>query len=239
LRCAFRTRILNSQAMVATARWRSRHPLADLMTKDNFSPVSAEAIEAFGDRVLRSQRRIASLHLRATDPQLHERQEAFAEASHELLVAMESLQVAEEELRQQQEALRQSHDELHTERDRLLRLFHQAPDGYLITDSDGKIVEANARAGELLGRDINRLQGKPLPLMVDEADRSRFRLLLNQLAKADWREEWIGSFSLAKGQSFRAALTTSVDRDAKGQVQSIRWSLRDISTREAPRLTTA
>lgn len=209
------------------------------MTEDNFSPVPADAIEAFRDRVLRSQRRIASLHLRATDPELHERQEAFAEASHELLIAMESLQVAEEELRQQQEALRQSHDELHTECDRLLRLFHQAPDGYLITDHDGKIVEANARAGQLLQRDLVRLVGKPLPLMVDEADRSRFRLLLVELRKADCRTEWVGTFTRVNGHGFRAALTSSVDRDGKGQVQSIRWSLRDISTRESPPLTTA
>jgi PAS domain S-box-containing protein len=208
------------------------------MNNPNLSPVPAEAIEAFGDRVLRSQRRIASLHLRATDPHLHERQEAFAEASHELLVAMESLQVAEEELRQQQEALCQQHDELYTERDRLLRLFHQAPDGYLITDRDGKVVEANARAGEMLHQDVDRLIGKLLPLMVDEADRPCFRHLLNRLGETDSREEWIGMISLANGQSFHAALTTAVDRAAKGQVQSIRWSLRDISTRDAPSLAT-
>jgi PAS domain S-box-containing protein len=208
------------------------------MSKANFSPVSTEAIEAFGDRVQRSQRRIASLHLRATDPQLHERQEAFAEASHELLVAMESLQVAEEELRQQQEALRQSHDDLHTERDRLLGLFNQAPDGYLVTDHDGKILEANTRAGELLQRDTARLVGKPLPLMVDEADRARFRQWLTSLGQVDSREEWIGTLALINGRSFRGAFTTAVERDAKGRVRSVRWSLRDISSRDAS-LTTA
>lgn len=209
------------------------------MSEETFSPVPAEAIDAFGDRVLRSQRRIASLHLRATDPHLHERQEAFAEASHELLVAMESLQVAEEELRQQQEALRQSHDELYAELDRLLRLFHQAPDGYLITDHDGKILEANQRAGELLQRDVDRLVGKPLSLMVEEGDRPRFRQLLTHLVKTDSREEWIGTISLVNGQSFQAALTTSVDRDPKGQLKTIRWLLRDISTRDCPTLASA
>jgi PAS domain S-box-containing protein len=204
------------------------------MSKANFSPVSGDAIEAFGDRVLRSQRRIASLHLRATDPQLHERQEAFAEASHELLVAMESLQVAEEELRQQQEALRQSHDHLHAERDRFLALFNHAPDGYLVSDHDGRILEANTRAGELLERDVVRLVGKPLPLMVEEADRSRFRQLLTSLGRGDLRGEWIATVALVNGRSFRAAFTTSVDRDAKGQVRSISWSLRDISSRDAP-----
>ncbi len=208
------------------------------MMREDFSPISAEAIAAFGERVLRSQRRIASLHLRATDPQLNERQEAFAEASHELLVAMESLQVAEEELRQQQEALRQSHDDLHAERDRLLQLFHQAPDGYLITNHNGMIEEANARAGAILQRDVTRLIGKPLPLMVHEVDRSRFRTLLANLGKTDSHGEWIGTLTPGNGRSFRAALTTSVDRDANGQVSTVRWSLRDISTRESPLLTT-
>jgi len=211
----------------------SSRALAGFMIKSDYSPVSAEAITAFGDRVLRSQRRIAALHLRATDPHLHEREEAFAEASHELMVAMESLQVAEEELRQQQEALRQSHDDAHADRERLLRLFHQAPDGYLVTDHCGMIQEANARAGEILQRDVGRLLGKPLPILVDEADRPRFRTLLSSLSKTESHGEWIGTLMLANGQSFRAALTTAVDRDPKGQVESVRWSLRNISTRES------
>jgi PAS domain S-box-containing protein len=209
------------------------------MTRDDYSPVSADAIADFGERVLRSQRRIASLHLRATDPQLYERQEAFAEASHELVMAMESLRVAEEELRQQQETLRQSHDEAYEDRARLLRLFHQAPDGYLVTDHNGIIQDANARAGEILQRDPGRLTGKPLPLLIDEADRPSFRTRLMNLAQTDSREEWIGTLAPANGRRFRAALTTSVDRDAKGQVESIRWSLRDISTREATQPVTA
>jgi PAS domain S-box-containing protein len=209
------------------------------MTTDDYSPISAEAIADFGERVLRSQRRIASLHLRATDPQLHERQEAFAEASHELLMAMESLRVAEEELRQQQETLRQSHDEVYEDRARLLRLYHQAPDGYLVTGRHGTIQDANATAGELLQRDPGRLIGKPLPLLVDEADRPSFRTWLTNLAKTDSREEWIGTLAPVSGRRFRGAMTTSVDRDAKGQVESIRWSLRDISTREASHSVTA
>jgi PAS domain S-box-containing protein len=207
--------------------------LAGFMIKPDYSPVSAEAIAAFGERVLRSQRRIAALHLRATDPQLHEREEAFAEASHELMVAMESLQVAEEELRQQQEALRESHDHAHADRERLLRLFDRAPDGYLVTDQNGMIQEANARAGEILQRDLGRLLGKPLPLLVDEVDRPRFRTLLSRLGQTEARGEWIGTLTLANGQSFRAALTTAVDRDTKGQVEIVRWSLRNISTRES------
>jgi PAS domain S-box-containing protein len=165
---------------------------------------------------------------------LQERQEAFAEASHELLVALESLQVAEEELRQQQEALRQSHDELHADRDELLRLWHQAPDGYLITDPEGIVEDANARAEELLGRSPSRLIGKPVVLVVEEADRARFRTHLSTLYQRDSHDEWIGTIVPAVGrQRFRAALTTSVDRDAKGHATRIRWSLRDISGRNA------
>jgi PAS domain S-box-containing protein len=214
-------------------------PLAGSTMTEHFSPILADAIAAFGERVLRSQRRIASLHLRATDPQLHERQEAFAEASHELLVAMESLQVAEEELRQQQEALRQSHDELYAERDRLMRLFHLAPDAYLVTDPEAMIQEANAKAGELLQREVDRLIGKPFALMIDEADRSRFRVLVANAAEIESRREWIGTIAPANGPSFRAAITLSSDRDAKGRVQSIRWALRDISSRDTPQRTTA
>jgi PAS domain-containing protein len=184
------------------------------MKHPDFSPVSGDAIEAFGERVLRAQRRIASLHLRATDPQLHERQEAFAEASHELLlVAMEALQVAEEELRQQQETLRQSYDDTEADRDRLLRLFHQAPDGYLITDHAGMIQDANARAGEILQRDVSRLLGKPLPLLVGEVDRARFRGLLTNLGKTDSHDEWIGTLTLAN----RPELSRGADHGSRSR----------------------
>jgi hypothetical protein len=75
--------------------------------------------------------------------------------------------------------------------------------------------------------------------MVDEADRARFRQLLNQLSQADLREEFVGSIAPVSGRSFRAAFTNSVDRNAKGQVKSIRWSMRDISSRDTSSPTRA
>src|SRR5687768_15084989 len=63
------------------------------------------------------------------------------EAVEELEVAYEELQVAEEELRQQEEQIAVINESMVIERDRYLELFEMAPDGYLVTDPRGVIVE--------------------------------------------------------------------------------------------------
>src|SRR5438874_1033859 len=53
------------------------------------------------------------------------------------------------------------------ERERYGELFDFAPDAYLVTDTDGKILEANSAAGRLLGVPPRHLDGKLLVSFVD------------------------------------------------------------------------
>jgi len=55
---------------------------------------------------------------------------------------------------------------LETERQRYRDLFEFAPDGYLVTDADGTIQEANQAAALLLGVRQDFLGGKPLVVFV-------------------------------------------------------------------------
>jgi PAS domain S-box-containing protein len=88
------------------------------------------------------------------------------EMGEELDVTLEELRTAEEELRTQNEQLAAAHDVIAAERQRYHDLFNLAPDGYLVTDANGVIREANLAATELLGRSRRSLIGKPVRVFV-------------------------------------------------------------------------
>jgi signal transduction histidine kinase len=60
-------------------------------------------------------------------------------------------------------------------------LLDEAPDGLLVLDEHGAILEANHAAARLLGHDAARLAGKPLAAVVALDDRRRFRRELGRL----------------------------------------------------------
>lgn len=161
------------------------------------------------------------------------------EVYQELLTALEELQVAEEELRVQNEALADARDALEAERERYQRLFEFAPDGYLVTDADGTIREANRAAAQLLNVSPEFLVGKPLVTFIPEDERRRFRSRLLHLAEAGGRHEWEARLQPRRGEPFDAILTVEAGRDHDGPVVSVRWLLRDATERkraEAERL---
>ena len=73
---------------------------------------------------------------------------------------------------------------METERQRYQDLFEFVPDGYLVTDAEGTIREANRGAAELLGIPSGLLLGKSLALFVAAEARSTFRSQLNRLLQA-------------------------------------------------------
>ena len=102
----------------------------------------------------------------------------------DLEVAQEELRVAEEELdrqREQIELLVARHDSGQRWRDHLFALL---PVGVLVTDAEGKVLEANARAAELLGVRPVHLPGKPLLVYVEAAHRRLVRDLLGRLVRS-------------------------------------------------------
>lgn len=60
-------------------------------------------------------------------------------------------------------------------------LLDQTSEGLLALDEHGSIVAANAAAAALLGHERRRLVGKPLPALVELADRPALRGALHQL----------------------------------------------------------
>ena len=79
-----------------------------------------------------------------------------------LETTLEELRTAEEELRAQNEELRTAQAALQDERRRYAELFDVAPDALFVTDVDGRIVEANSAALELLEVPLRLVEGEML-----------------------------------------------------------------------------
>lgn len=149
-----------------------------------------------------------------------------------LSVALEELRAAEEELCQQNEELQRARHALELEQHRYRDLFEFAPDGYIVTDQNGKIQEANRAASELLGVESRYLTNKVLVTFVPEEQRRAFRALLLNLQTIDRIQEWEITFQQRGGERFEASLTVATVHDEKGNTAWIRWIVRDITQRK-------
>ena len=153
------------------------------------------------------------------------------EAEEELNAAMEQLRAAEAELHRQLADLQNTRAAFENERRRYYDLFHFAPDGYLVTDLDGVVREANASATALLRVSERFLLGKPLALFVAPEDRRTLRTeLMRCLGDANRVNELPIRLQPRSGRAFEAALTVAVVGDRRGRPSGLRWLVRKVST---------
>jgi PAS domain S-box-containing protein len=187
----------------------------------------------FAEELKKARQRIAVLSQRKGESPSPPKELAES-ALTELETSLEELHVAEEELRQQNEELALARNELEGERQRYLSLFEFAPDGYLVTTSEGIILEANRAASEMLGIIQRFIIGKPLANFIAEAERATFRTLLNQFTQSgkNIAHEIEMPIHPRAGKAFYAALTVAPAYNRHGQISAIRWLLRDVSERK-------
>ncbi len=165
-----------------------------------------------------------------------------AEMLEELSAAVEEFEVSTEEIHVQNEALAEAKKQLDLESARYRELFDLAPDGYLVTNTLGIILEANRAASELLGTPGHFLDQKPVVVFVDAADR---RLVLNHLHDAVARRhgpvvEFEARFAPPNHESFPASVHLTVGGAADPADPRVRWLVRDVSRRlEAERALVA
>lgn len=134
--------------------------------QSNDSPLKRKSnvnVDEVAQQIQNMQQRLAQLEDRTHASCFQEQElEIIAQAFEELCITLEELQIANEELCKQNEELSLAHQAVEAERQRYLDLFEFAPDGYLVTDKDGAILEANRAAGTLLNVSQQFLVGKPL-----------------------------------------------------------------------------
>ncbi|MCR3923527.1 MAG: ATP-binding protein, partial [Firmicutes bacterium] len=120
------------------------------------------------------------------------------------------------------------------ERSRYLELFEFAPGGYLVTDTQGIILEANSAATSLLCVKKDLLVGKPLALFVHSHERSSFRTRLAQLHKEPEPKNinWEFQLQASNQQAFPAAITVGKMTSQRRKTSELRWLIRDITKRK-------
>lgn len=203
---------------------------------DDAQVAFSRRVDAFARQVTVMRRRLAALRQRVGDdgPPASAARAADlpGDVLDDVLDALEALQVAEEELLVQHHALAAAQLALDQERERYAELFASAPDAYLVTRTDGHILEANRAAVALLNAPAETLTGKPLPVYVGADDRGALRALLNSVGEQTRVDETVLRVTPRGGAPVPVAATATVVRDAQtGAATAIRWSLRDVSAR--------
>jgi PAS domain S-box-containing protein len=126
--------------------------------------------------------------------------------------------------------LEQTCQALETQLVRYRELFEFASDGYIVTNHQGIIEEANAAAARLFQTRKAFLRGKPLPFFVVPGERGEFytalsRLNLGHLTLPNWEV----TLQRPNSPPRQADITVTAFADATGKVSHFLWLLRDLT----------
>jgi PAS domain S-box-containing protein len=153
----------------------------------------------------------------------------LADPLQELSTTLKELRAAGEELCQQNEELAAACQAAEEERRYYQGLFDLAPHGYLVTDANGIIREANCVVARMLRVHQDFLVGKPLIVFVPQEEHQAFRTQLNRLQRVERVEDWKVPLQLCEGAPFPAAITVTAVCDPEGKLVALRWLIRDIT----------
>ena len=160
-----------------------------------------------------------------------EQESLMWESIDQLSNAFEEVYAVMEELHLRVEQLEVTNRSLVAERQHYQDLFEFAPIGYLVTDLNGVIREANQTAARLLNiPQISYLVNKPLVVFVAKEDRGDFHNHISQL-QTNKGSKWQVLLQPRQGASFLATCTVVV-RDEAGAM-GLSWLLQDITDLDA------
>ncbi|BAZ10349.1 multi-sensor hybrid histidine kinase [Calothrix sp. NIES-4071] len=169
----------------------------------------------------------SELIISKTYSQLEKDNTQLSKVHSELQVALEELNVAKEEM-QHQNLL------LENERQRYVDLFNFAPDGYIVTDTNGKIQEANQSVALLLGSKQENIVGKYLTTFIPHEEYQNFYLQFNQSRALPQLQIQTKELQIQpeKGVPFCAEVTVASIHHNKTGFAGLRWLIRDITSRK-------
>jgi PAS domain S-box-containing protein len=115
---------------------------------------------------------------------------------------------------------------------RYQELFDSAPIGYVVTDDQAIIQEANRAAAELFGHDKRFLVDKPLLFFVASSDRPAFLRSLLRLRRGEVNcVQCELTLAAPRARQRHVLATASASASRNNESVAIRWALRDISER--------
>jgi PAS domain S-box-containing protein len=150
----------------------------------------------------------------------------------DLANAMEELRAAHAEVDAQREELDRACQDARREHQRYAELFEDAPDGYVVTDVNGVIRQANRAALELLESAGDSVLERPLALYVNEDDKPAYFKRLNEIDAPETVTDWELRFQSWKGKPFWASVSIAKVQIPEHEDISLRWLIRDISSRK-------
>lgn len=162
---------------------------------------------------------LALLHSLASEPS----------TASDALKLLHELQVHQVELDLQHEQMELERCELEEVLSRATELYDAAPMAYLTVDSAGHIASGNAMAAQLIGADLDALQGSSLDSLAATGSRLALQDLLERVRGSGLRERtrlWLGGAAapvccdvvvgrLAHHPVFLVALLEVADADAR------------------------
>src|SRR5919108_1761066 len=235
--------------------WENRAPswIADVLTDNNFPRAPIAVTEdwhgAFAFPIKRGDEVLAvmeffSREIRQPDPallkivetigseigQFVDRLRAEAELrqkNKELQAAIEESEVIQEELQAQNDELFQTRMAVEIERRRYQDLFEFAPDGYLLTDMQGNILEANQAAAKQLVTPVAALVGKPITDFVQREQQTSFDADIMGMRTQTVAQKWEVRLAPENALPFDAVLTVGAGGEGRGKPIGLRWRIHD------------
>jgi PAS domain S-box-containing protein len=184
-----------------------------------------------------SERQFSGIAARLTSARQLIRESALkqsyqAELERSLAVAVKELDAAHDELVRQQANLSAMSRDLEFERRRYQELFELAPEAYVVTTTDGLIVEANRAAHELFNVPDRRLEGRLIGVyLLSHAERPVVAAEMARIAvSGPQRREWLGRLRRRNADTHDVAVAVAgVRHPDTNDVVGARWILRDVS----------
>lgn len=145
--------------------------------------------------------------------------------------ALQELQANTVDLHEQNEEMVSNQLALEEELSRYQELFDFAPDGYLVTDTEGIIMNANSAAANLFYVSKSLLLGKPLAMFVCKEKQLTFHTLLLEIKRRTviQSENWELMMLTSKQTNFCVSITVGKVTTSSRGTQELRWLLRDIT----------
>ena len=145
------------------------------------------------------------------------------QAVDELLRSLHELRGGQDQLLAQREDIEVVRAELRAEREKYTQLFDGAPDPYLVTDADLKILSANRAGADLFNISQRFLSGKALSVFLSK-DRGRFIVEAARLASAGESADW--AFGIRPRERAPLQVKARVVVHATEEGVELHWILR-------------
>lgn len=141
----------------------------------------------------------------------------------ELSIASERLQIAAQMVSVQNQKLSLANQTVKVESQRYQELLEFIPDACLLTDTSGKIQEANLAAAKLLNLPQSMLINRSLEAFISY-DRQQFQSKLREIQQEPSKQQWQLSLQPYKKEALN--VNVIVSHQSANEAQTVRWLLR-------------